>query len=305
MSLGIWARQHVRSLLLALTLILMLGSFAFLHAQEESDVVVTVNGHAIDRATFYSALEGFMLDGEPLGRIVLQQLISEALVAEANAQFDLGVTDAMVDEEFELIRARYGDAFDYVLQQIGLTPERLRHELRLSLILDRLLLKDVQVSDEDVRAFYEENKDLFFQPELFRPLQIRVATEEEAESILEQLANGASFEALREELSLDKSDMGPFSQFDNIPPVLKETLFALQVGEVSPPIALDGGYYLIRLEEIIPARDQSFEEVADEIRQHLLYEQAPSVDEVLEKLWLDADIEVQWDRYRNIVAAVN
>lgn len=289
---GIW------QIVIAALILGLLGSFAFLKANSDQDVVAVVNGQEITRESFYAALENYPIDGELLGQIVLRQLISEALVAQAGSDSDVGITSDMVEAEYAQMSAYYGPDFEALLQEAGLSQERIHEEIKLGLILDQLMTRNIVVTDEDVLAFYEENKEFFFVPELYRPSQIFVQEQEEAEAILEQLATGASFEEIRKEKSLDESNWGLISMYDEVPAEIADALFSLQVGEVSQPIAMPGGFYLIRLEEIVPARDEEFEEVADEIREHLFFSQAPAVDTIVDSLWSEARVQVNWDRYK-------
>lgn len=305
MNLSFRLTRRTWQLIVAVALIAAVGSVSLLQANADSDTVVMVNGEPIDRDMFYQALERFTFNGESLGAIALRQLISEALVIQANSKHELGVTDEMVTAEFEKVRSYYGDDFELMLQQVDLTEDGLRDEIRINLILERLVLQGIEVTEEQMQSFYEENKgSLFTEPERYRASHILVESKDEAEAILDELAKGATFAELRAEHTLDNSEWGPLSQYDEIPAAIKDALFALQVGEVSKPVETALGYVLIRLEEITPERQATYEEVKDVIRDHLLYSQAPAVEDVLAELWADAQIEVQWDRYKGIEVGV-
>lgn len=290
-----------RQLLLVVLLFAALGSVTYLHAGGDPEAVVSVNGQPVSREAFYQALERYNVGGERLGRIALRQLIAETLVLQANTRYNLGITDEMVAEELEKIRTHYGDAFAAVLQEAGITLGRLEDEIRIQLILERLMLQGVEVTEEQMAAFYAENKATYFtQPEGYRPSQILVKTREEAEEILAALADGASFAELRAARTLDDTDWGVVTSTDQLPKELADALFALAVGEVSEPIETADGFYIIRLEEITPARELPYDEVKEAIREHLLYSQARPVEEVIDSLWAEAQIDVHWERYKDL-----
>lgn len=293
--------KRITRLILAFMIVLLIGAFTFLSAEGDPETVLVVNGTEISRDAFYESLERFTINGELLGNIALRQLIAEVLVLQANETYQLGVTDQMVQAEFEAVASAYGDELPTILAQMDMTEKRLRDEIKLSLIIDRLVTKDVQVTDDEVRAFYEANMaTLFMEPELYRASQILVETEEEALQILEELAAGADFSAIRAERSLDTADWAAVAIEDPVPTELAKALFSLEVGEVSEPVKTASGYYLIRLEEILPEEVVPFESVVEEIRQYLLYSRAISVDDAIAELWSKASIEVHWERYGHL-----
>lgn len=294
-------KKHSTKLLAALAIVLLIGAVSLLQANENPATVAKVNGVEISRETFYDALERFMVNGETLGSIALRQLISETLVLQANATYELGVDDAAVQAEYDAAAALYGEQFPALLAQAGLTDERFREEIRLSLILNRLVTRGIEVTEEEIVSFYEQNKEnVFYVPETYRASQILVASEEEARELLDRLAEGATFAALRAEHSLDQGVWGPLSKSDPIPKEIADVLFSLQVGEVSEPVQVGGGYYLIRLEEIVPGDYISLEDAYEDIRQHLLYSKAPSVEQTVAKLWEEANIQIDWARYSHL-----
>lgn len=294
-------QKRSTQLLAALAILLLVGAFSLLQASENTTTVARVNGVEISRDSFYEALEQYNVNGETLGSIALRQLISEALILQANETYELGVDDAQVEASYQEAVAVYGPELPTLLAQVGMTEARFRQEIRIGLILELLMTRGIEVTEEDIATFYEENKEtLFLQPELYNASQILVANEEQARDILAQLAEGATFAELREEHSLDRGVWGPIAKTDTIPKEIADALFSLQVGEVSEPVAVGGGYYLIRLEEITPEKYYTLDEVSEDIRQHLLYSQARSADEVIAQLWEEADIQIDWARYSHL-----
>lgn len=294
-------QKRSTQLLAALAILLLVGAFSLLQASENTTTVARVNGVEISRDSFYEALEQYNVNGETLGSIALRQLISEALILQANETYELGVDDAQVEASYQEAVAVYGPELPTLLAQVGMTEARFRQEIRIGLILELLMTRGIEVTEEDIATFYEENKEtLFLQPELYNASQILVPNEEQARDILAQLAEGATFAELREEHSLDRGVWGPIAKTDTIPKEIADALFSLQVGEVSEPVAVGGGYYLIRLEEITPEKYYTLDEVSEDIRQHLLYSQARSADEVIAQLWEEADIQIDWARYSHL-----
>ncbi|MCW2487517.1 peptidylprolyl isomerase [Candidatus Symbiopectobacterium sp. NZEC127] len=72
------------------------------------------------------------------------------------------------------------------------------------LLLDAARVMDsVKLTDADIAAFYEKNKQEFTQPERKRFSVIQLKTEADARAVLDELKNGADFAALAKEKSQD------------------------------------------------------------------------------------------------------
>lgn len=264
------------------------------------DVVAEVNGAPITRDAFYEALEA------AVGAQVLDQLITETLVLQAGKELKAPVTDDEVDEALAALRAAYPseEIYQATLAAYGLNEERLARQLRLSMILERLATQNVTITDEEVAAYFEEHQEELAHPERVRARHILVETREEAESIIEALEKGESFEELAAQHSLDAAtkgnggDVGFFSRSDNLVASFKEAAFALQVGQVSEPVESPYGYHVIQVTEREEARPATLEEEAEGIRTALTREKATPASEILTGLLEQADVVIRWERYQ-------
>ena len=112
----------------------------------------------------------------------------------------------------------------------------------------------ISVSEAEIREQYHA-RGLDRKREV-RGRHIAVATEGEAVRMLEQLRNGADFAELARQSSLDSAsaakggDMGFWQEEDARRSGFVETLFALDIGEISEPYRdARGGYHLIQATE--------------------------------------------------------
>ncbi len=82
---------------------------------------------------------------------------------------------------------------------------------------------------------------------------ILVATEEEAQAVIERLDAGEDFATLAQELSLDTGsgaqggDLGWFT-YERMVPAFSEAAFSLAPGAISEPVQSDYGYHVIKVE---------------------------------------------------------
>ncbi|MBV5317105.1 MAG: SurA N-terminal domain-containing protein [Desulfobulbaceae bacterium] len=146
-------------------------------------------------------------------------------------------------------------------------------------------LKQVAIGDEAIQQYYQENASRYNTPEQRRArhILIKAATEEgpelraakksEAENVLNQIRKGGDFAQLARQFSEDSTknnggDLGFFSRGKMVQ-AFEETVFNLKKGEVSGLVETSFGYHIIKLEDVIPEKMQSFGEVRASIRKEL------------------------------------
>jgi peptidyl-prolyl cis-trans isomerase C len=137
----------------------------------------------------------------------------------------------------------------------------------------RRTLDDVSISEKDLRNYYKAHLREFQSPEQIKIRQIVVETEEAAGKILETLEAGAEFEKIAREKSLGATaqsggELGWFGR-GRLDPSLERAGFTLKKGEISDIIKTPSGSHLIKLEDKRSARQQSFSEVRNRIKQRL------------------------------------
>ncbi|MBQ7196358.1 MAG: peptidylprolyl isomerase [Synergistaceae bacterium] len=138
------------------------------------------------------------------------------------------------------------------------------------------VVKDITVSDDEVKKFYDENATkLFTQPERVRASHILVSGDEELAKVQEELKSGKSFDVVAKEYSTDPGsashggDLGEFPRGVMVKE-FEEAAFALkEPGEVSEPVKSQFGWHIIKLGERIPESVMPFEQVKAHIEQEL------------------------------------
>jgi peptidyl-prolyl cis-trans isomerase D len=187
----------------------------------------------------------------------------------------------------------------------------------------------IEVSEDDVRARYRENKGAYTSDEIREAshILIKVAGDEDADSALakitevrERIVNGESFADLASELSEDPGSAGEGGSLGEIErgimvPTFEAALFSMDVDQLSQPVKTPFGWHLIKLHSISGGETQSFETVKssleDEIRTqlaeaqiydlvenvaNLAYEQSDSLLAAAEQLDLTVQTSDWFDR---------
>ena len=147
-------------------------------------------------------------------------------------------------------------------------------DLRKRLVVESYLKKKVEtesnVSDEELKKFYEQNKDKFKAGSQLKASHILVKTEKEAKDILAQIKAGGNFEELAKKNSVDSSaakggDLGWFGQGTMVP-AFEQAASKLKEGEVSDVVKSDFGFHIIKLTGKRAAGVRPFEEVKEQIK---------------------------------------
>ncbi len=125
--------------------------------------------------------------------------------------------------------------------------------------------------EETLQNLFDENAELYINPERRRAQHILIEDETLANDLLNQIKEGADFAELAKSNSVDTSsneqggDLGLFER-DLMGVEFDEAAFSMNVGDVSDVVSTDYGYFhIIKLTEIQTETAQSFEEVREQL----------------------------------------
>lgn len=272
---------------------------------EAFEKAVQMTGIKASDLTPEQKLEGY--------RQILDELITEKLVNKAAA--GITVPQADVDAQIAKIKAQFpsNEDFSKQLSQVGQTPEQLSETIRKMLQQQRWLESQLtgktEVTEEEAKKFYEENKTEFTQPETVKASHIlfRVNKEDSEEVVNQKLKaaegaearakKGEDFTALAKELSEEPGakesggDLGFFPK-DRMVPEFAEAAFSEKVGEVSNPVRTQFGWHVIKVTEKKPAGTLPYDEVKSQLMTYLKSKkQEEAAQDVLKSLRDSAKIE--------------
>jgi peptidyl-prolyl cis-trans isomerase C len=222
---------------------------------------------------------------------------------EAVAQGLIGQGEPL-DQTSDLFR----QMMDEVVDQRLLAAEAARRKLdrdpaaqrRLAAAHDRVLgdlLVETTVADavteKNIKDLYDEQQKLAKKGEEIHARQIVLATAAEADQVKKLLATGASFEALAMERSRDAAtrfnggDLGYFTA-DVMPEAYDAALKGAKPGQVVGPVPVQGGFALIRVEDVREEQPTSLAAARPQIVRFLTYDR---IRDLLEKLRAKAKVE--------------
>lgn len=142
-------------------------------------------------------------------------------------------------------------------------------------------IENIQVNDDDVKAYYEGNKNRFVSEEEVKARHILVNEEDEVNKIKAEIDSGLDFSEAAKTYSTCPSkssggDLGYFSKGKMVQE-FQDAAFTLNIGEVSQPVQTQFGYHLIVVDDKKEASEQSYEKVKDQILKTLTQQKQQSV----------------------------
>lgn len=239
--------------------------------QEEFDSEYAIYKNQFESQLGEGALEQPSPNGQTYGEVlrvnILEKLIMEKLVAKESSNLNIVVTDeevkAKIDEYLKEMEGQ--EKFDEFLESLQLSQEYFESNLRKELLFDKYraeILKDVSISEESIKEYFEENKEDLV---VIRASHILVDSEEKAKTALNRLNNGEVFDKVAMDVSMDGSasnggDLGYFPKGQMIQE-FEDAAFALKEGETSKLVKTEVGYHIIKLVD----RKDSYDDLKDDI----------------------------------------
>lgn len=242
------------------------------------NTVAVVGNEKITKDQLYEALV------EANGEQVLNSLIIKKIIKLEAKKQNIKVTKDEIQDELDKTIENFGskEAFKNTLEYYGITEDSLKEDIELNLYVSKLLKSEVKITEEEMKDYFEENKDDFKQEEQVKARHILVENEETAKEIKQKLDNGENFEELAKKYSTDTEtkekggDLGFFSKGEMVKE-FEEVAFSLKVGEISNPVKTKYGYHIIKVEDRKEAKEANYEESKEEIREKLFEEKLPDV----------------------------
>lgn len=234
------------------------------------------------------------------GTTMLDTLISYKIVELEAEKAGHEVSEEEIDEEYEVYASQYGgeEGMMTMLKEYNMTEEDIREDIRIYLLTLKILESEVDVSDDEVIAFFKENRENFSEAESIQASHILVEEESLAKELIERINNGEDFTTLAKEYSIEENvettggSLGTFSRGQMVAE-FEEAAFAMEVGEVSSvPVKTESGYHIILVENKVAGKEANYKDSKEEAKQMLIEQK---VDEMytpwLEEKYAEYDVK--------------
>jgi len=157
-------------------------------------------------------------------------------------------------------------------------------EMDKDMLFERLLIekytyeiiRNIEVSDDEIKEYYGLNRRDFLQPERVKVSQILLETENKAIIVMEKVKASSEEEfrkvAQEESVGLEALKGGEMGVFEmgQLPFEMERVIFSLEEGEIGPIVESSYGFHIFRVDERFEPKLISEEEASDSIRVKIL-----------------------------------
>lgn len=243
----------------------------------DKGTVAIVNGDKISKDSYKEEMSfyGAMLASrQNLKNSIVQMMVQDKLIADDMKANKLEVSDKDVNESFLNSVKQFGgqEQFDKMLDDYNMDVEKFKETVKKDLMYQKhkeWFEKEHPVTDEEIKQYYEDNKDQFAKRDASH---ILVDNEKTAKEIKEKLDKGEDFAALAKEYSKDTANadnggnLGEFSKGQMVKE-FEDAAFALKEGEISEPIKTQFGYHIIKINKVSDSEDDNKDAISKAINE--------------------------------------
>ncbi len=297
-----------KRLIFAFIMLSLMGEFCSHHRSGE--VIAWVNDEPIYFNEFQKRLKAVW--GEPSGdedfdyrlRLkCLEEMITQRLILKEAERLKIKLSDQELEKELgQLLDLDRAD-FLQTLNELGLNEKEWKEQFRALLLIkktvDVVLRYQVEVSEDELKSYYQSHRDEFVAPERVRVKQILVSDEKLANSLWRRLKKGADFSELAREYSQSPEakkggDLG-WVERGQLPRAIEDVIFKLKPPKITKPIKTAFGYHILKVVERTAPEKLSFSEVKQEIYKRLLEEKKDQLyKEWISQLWKRSQIVINY-----------
>lgn len=226
----------------------------------------------------------------------LEQLIRRQLLDEKIAEANITITeDDVMNQINEIASAQKMSLEDFkkTIEQYGRNFEEVKEDFRKMLSRNKFMEAQwagkIDVTEENAKKYYDENKKRFDVPEQIRtshilikfeladpnadPNEAKATAKAKAQGLLQQIKDGADFAELAKAHSACPSapkggDLGFFPRGETTPQ-FEKVAFGLEIGQISDVVETEYGYHVIKVTDHKDASVVSFEQAKDDITKQL------------------------------------
>lgn len=268
-----------------------------------NEKVAVVNGVTITQAALQKELNfhlqraaqrGMQISETQMVKLkkdVLENLIEREILYQESQKAGIKIEKKAIDEQLSVIKQRFPTEKDYqnALKQMNFSEEDVKMQFKRGLavkgLIDQQVGQKIIVTDEESKAYYEGNPQLFKQPEQVKASHILIKVESNADEkkkgearqkiidVQEKLKNGEDFAALAKEYSEGPSsvkggDLGYFRRGQMVKP-FDDTAFTMKPNEVSDIVETRFGYHLIKVYDKKPETVLAYAEIKDKLNERM------------------------------------
>ncbi|GIN71933.1 foldase protein PrsA [Bacillus sp. J14TS2] len=253
-----------------IVLIILGAAVIFTTAFVKRDIVANVGDAKITKDELYEQLV------DNYGEQTLDGMINDEIVKMEAKKEKVSISDDEINQEMDKYVEQSGgeEAFNSALQQQGLTKKDLEKDIVSFLSIQKILEPRIDISDDEIKEYFEDNKASFDQEEQVEASHILVDDEKTAKEVKQKIDDGEDFAELAKEYSTDESnaesggELGFFGKGKMVKE-FEDKAFSMKVDEISDPVKTEHGYHIIKVTDKKDAKEAKLEDHKEEVKDAL------------------------------------
>jgi peptidyl-prolyl cis-trans isomerase SurA len=251
------------------------------------DQVITLN--ELELAYKNDELGLFLEGGAKISkREYLDRMVEKMVVQQEIKRQGVTVSAQEIEQAIDKKRAQFGltpAAFVRALRDQGVTLDAYREQTRQSLVLAKLVAKEVKssmdITDQEIASFYEQHKDQLLSQDKVHLYHIVIRegmdASQKIKTVQEQFAQGTPFPDLARKYSEGEEaqkggDLG-WVDTETLKVELRIMIGKLKIGDISPVYRDEVGYHLFWVQGMEKGVPLSLEQSKESIRQVIYQKQ--------------------------------
>jgi foldase protein PrsA len=212
---------------------------------------------------------------------VLEFLIRGNWIEQETSKQNLKVSDKDVQKQIDAaVKQAFQNQADFqkFLVRSGLTQADVFYQQRNQLLQQKLTEKvtkdEGKVTDAQIQAYYDKNKSKFATPER-RDLRIVLTkSKAKADQARSALDSGQSWKTVTKNYSIDQASKAQGGKLSGVAKgqqekALDDAIFKADKGKLVGPVKTQFGYYILEVNKVTEAKQQSLEDSKASIKQIL------------------------------------
>lgn len=203
-------------------------------------------------------------------KAILEQIIEAIILLQWADREGIDVKDKEIKAKIKSLKKTFPSTKEFYksLADQGMSAEDLERDLKKQIIIERLIsqrAKSLAVSDEEMKAFYDKNIDMYQQKKRSHLMQEEFKDLEAAKKEKSALSKNKE--------DFDGEDLG-FVEPGQLPVNDDSKVFQLKEGDISDITSGEAAFYIFRVVKVSPSKQTEFKDVKENILKFLLQEKA-------------------------------
>lgn len=242
----------------------------------DDKTVAIVDGEKISKDDYKSELSFYasmLASQQQLKNSIVTMMVQDKLIANDIKKNNIKIDDKDVDNALMQSVQNFGgqEKFDKTLDDYNMDLDKFKETIKKDLMYKKhreWFNQNNKVTDDEIKKYYEENKEEFAKVDASH---ILVEDEKTANEIKAKLDNGEDFAKLAKEYSKDTAsaknggELGAFAKGQMVKE-FEDAAFSMKEGEISNPVKSQFGYHIIKLN----SKKDSYEDSKEEITKKIL-----------------------------------